>query len=127
MKTKLLFLCSANMDRSPCAEALFEDSEEFEAKSAGILPGAENPVTLQAINWADVIFVMDERNESHKSILLKNFPQAENKDIRILNISNEFCRYDPELRRRLIISLEREGVGISLSKRKDLGGRNRFL
>lgn len=36
MKTKLLFLCSANMDRSPAAEALFEGSTEFEAKSAGL-------------------------------------------------------------------------------------------
>ena len=27
MKTKLLFLCSANIDRSPCAEYLFQNSK----------------------------------------------------------------------------------------------------
>lgn len=119
MKTKLLFLCSANMDRSPAAESLFKDSKKFEAKSAGLSELTENPVTTQAIKWADVIFVMDERKEKHKSVLLKKFPEAKNKDIRILNITNEFCRYDKELERLLRIGLEREGFWDCLSKRKD--------
>ena len=119
MKTKLLFLCSANIDRSPCAESLFGGNKEFEAKSAGLSDLAENPATLQSIAWADIIFVMDERNEGHKSTLLKRFPEAESKDIRILNIPNDFKKYDEELKRRLIISLEREGVKIGLSKRKE--------
>ena len=110
MKTKLLFLCSANMDRSPAAESLFKNSKKFEAKSAGLSELTENPVTNQTIKWADVIFVMDERTEGHKSVLLKKFPEAQNKDIRILNITNEFCRYDKELERLLRISLEREGI-----------------
>ena len=112
MKTKLLFLCSANMDRSPCAESLFQNSEEFEAKSAGLSESSEVQVNPQSINWADVILVMDERNEGHKSSLLRRFPEAGSKDIRILNISNEFCRYDKELERRLKIGLEREGIGM---------------
>ena len=112
IKTKLLFLCSANMDRSPAAESLFKHSKKFEAKSAGLSELTENPVTNQAIKWADVILVMDERNERHKSILLKNFPEAENKDIRILNIKNDFCRHDKELERLLRIGLEREGIEV---------------
>lgn len=110
MKTKLLFLCSANIDRSPCAESLFKNSEEYEAKSAGLSELSEKIVTNQAIKWADIIFVMDERKEKHKTILLKNFPDAENKDIRILNIPNNSCRYDKELERLLRIGLEREGM-----------------
>ncbi|MEK6912887.1 MAG: phosphotyrosine protein phosphatase [Nanoarchaeota archaeon] len=112
MKTNLLFLCSANMDRSPCAEALFENSLEFEAKSAGLSELTENPVTNKAIDWADIILVMDERNEGHKSILLEKFPKAKNKDIRILNISNEFSRYDKELERLLRVILEKEGIEV---------------
>jgi predicted protein tyrosine phosphatase len=121
MKTKLLFLCSVNIDRSPCAEELFEDSAEYEAKSTGLDPYSNSPLTEQAIEWADIIFVMDERNEKHKSILIKRFPEAESKDIRILNINNDFKRYDEELKRRLIISLEREDIEISLSRRKEAG------
>lgn len=114
MKTKLLFLCSANIDRSPAAEALFQNSDKYEAKSAGLSEFfAEKKVASEDVEWADVIFVMDERNEKHKSILLKKFPEAKNKDIRILNIPNEFCKYDKELERLLRISLGREGLEVS--------------
>ena len=109
MKKHLLFLCTANIDRSPCAEALFKDSEKCEAKSAGIYPLARTQVTKELIDWANYIFVMDERREQHKTALLKQFPEAEAKDIRILNISNEFARHDPELERRMKIALEGEG------------------
>jgi len=108
------------MDRSPAAEALFQNSDKYEAKSAGLSELTENPVTNQTIKWAEIIFVMDERNEQHKTLLLEKFPQAEDKDIRILNIKNEFCRYDKELERLLRVKLEREGINVSLSKRNDL-------
>jgi len=119
MKTKLLFLCSANIDRSPCAEFLFENNERYEAKSAGLFESTENPITNQAVEWADIIFVMDEKKENHKTILLKKFPYAENKDIRILNIPNDFCRYDKELERLLRIGLEKNGIDIGLNKGED--------
>lgn len=101
----LLFLCSENIDRSPCAEELFKNHPEFEAKSAGLSPLTDNPVTEWAIEWADVIFVMNEREEGHKSALLKRFPKAIEKEIIILDISNDLCRYDPELERLLRIKL----------------------
>ena len=111
MKKHLLFLCTANIDRSPTGEALFENSEKYESKSAGIYPLARKQVTKELVDWADYIFVMDERRERHKTELLKQFPELEqeNKPIIILNISNEFVRHDPELERRMKISLEREG------------------
>jgi len=109
MKTHLLFLCSANIDRSPAAEDLFKNSKKFEAKSAGLSELAEIQVSEEDVSWADIIFVMNERDEGHKSILLKKFPEAASKDIRILNIPNNFCRHDAELERLLSLSLEREG------------------
>lgn len=109
MKKHLLFLCSANIDRSPAAESLFKNHSDYEAKSAGISKFAQKQVTREMIAWADVIFVMDERNEQHKTQLLNKFPKASNKEIIILNISNDFVRNDPELERLLRTSLEREG------------------
>lgn len=118
-KKHFLFICTSSIDRSPCAEALFEDSEEIEARSAGFFPiDSSKKITIEKIRWASTIFVMDERKEFHKTQLLQRFPEAEEKEIVVLNISNEFCRNDEELKRRLIIGLEREGIGISLSKRK---------
>ena len=106
MKKHLLFLCSANIDRSPAAESLFENNEEFEAKSAGLGPLTETQLTKSAVEWDDIIFVMDERKERHKSQLLELFPEAAKKEIIILDIPNEYLRYDPELERLLKVKLE---------------------
>jgi len=107
MKKHFLFICRASIDRSPCAEALFEDSEEVEARSAGFFPmDSSKEITREKIRWASVIFVMDERNEFHKTQLLQKFPEAEEKEIVVLNISNDFCRNDKELERLLRIRLE---------------------
>jgi predicted protein tyrosine phosphatase len=103
MKTRLLFLCSSNIDRSPAADALFGDSDKFEARSAGVGPfcDEDKKVTKELVDWADEIFVMDERVQKHKTLLLKDVPAAADKPIIILNISNDYLRYDPELERIL--------------------------
>lgn len=101
MKTKLLFLCSANIDRSPAAESLFENSEKFEAKSAGLSELTENPVTKEMVDWADTIFVMEPE---HRDLLFEKF-NGISKDIIILNVPNHFLRYDYELERLLRVKL----------------------
>jgi len=106
MKRKLLFICTANLDRSPCAESLFENSEKYEAKSAGIGLLTENPVTKEIIDWADEIFVM---GHEHKVLLREKFGDID-KDVVVLGVSNEFCRYDEELEKVLRINLEKEEV-----------------
>ncbi len=94
MKKKLLFICTANWQRSPTAEALFKNSRNYEAKSAGTSPIAERPITSQAIKWADIIFCMEDL---HKNYILENFPEAKNKKIIILNLPNIYLKNDPEL------------------------------
>ena len=51
MKTKVLFVCSANTTRSQIAEALLKKygSEDFEANSAGINPGVLNPLAVEVL------------------------------------------------------------------------------
>lgn len=110
MKKHYLFICTSSIDRSPAAEALFENSEEIEARSAGFYPmDSSKKITGEKIKWASTIFVMDERTEFHKTQLLQKFPEAEEKEIIVLGISNDFCRYDKELDRLLRVKLEREG------------------
>lgn len=107
MKKHLLFICRASIDRSSAAEALFKDSEDVEARSAGFFPmDSSKKITSEKIRWASTIFVMDEHTEFHKTQLLQKFPEAEEKEIIVLGISNDLCRHDKELERLLRIKLE---------------------
>ncbi|MFM6139549.1 MAG: low molecular weight protein tyrosine phosphatase family protein [Sphaerospermopsis kisseleviana] len=85
---KLLFLCSQNKLRSPTAEAVFSEYPGLEVESAGLDKTAEIPVSTEAIEWADIIFVMEK---SHKSKLSKNFqPFLKDKRIICLDIPDEY-------------------------------------
>ena len=54
----ILFLCTANSERSPTAERLFKHSRTYSAKSAGVHPAAYRVVDQELVDWADKIFVM---------------------------------------------------------------------
>ena len=101
MKNKLLFVCSANMMRSPTAEDLFKGSQKYATKSAGILPTATVRVIQDHIDWADRIFVMSEKEDGHLTYLRKNFDIL-GKNIAVLDIPNIYqMRGHPELRKIL--------------------------
>ena len=119
MKTKLLFICSFNVDRSRAAEAMFKNSKKYEAKSAGIDPRATKVVSKENVKWADIILVMDDRNEGHKIELVDRFGGFVEMDIRILGVPNHFRRYDPELYRLLRVRLEKEGIDIEETNYED--------
>jgi predicted protein tyrosine phosphatase len=85
---KLLFLCSQNKLRSPTAEAVFCEYPGLEVESAGLDRTAENPVSTESLEWADIIFVMEK---SHKSKLSKNFqPFLKGKRVICLDIPDEY-------------------------------------
>lgn len=72
----ILFLCSKNKLRSPTAEAVFCDVEGWNVYSAGISNDAEVHVAIDDIEWADYIFVMENR---HKEKLAKKFGSTINR------------------------------------------------
>jgi predicted protein tyrosine phosphatase len=85
---KLLFICSKNRLRSPTAETIFCEYEGLEVDSAGLDREAEIPLTSEAIEWADIIFVMEK---THQSKLSKKFqPWLKNKRVVCLNIPDEY-------------------------------------
>ena len=96
MKKKLLFICTNNVYRSPTAEELFKDSEQYEAKSAGTYPTAAKRVTQELVDWADIIFVMSENEEGHLTFLKNNFT-IEGKVVYDLDIPDIYERNNPEL------------------------------
>lgn len=93
----MLFVCTGNIDRSPTAEALLREKEGFEVKSAGTWMGARRLVSKELMNWADIVFVMEEH---HKEALIKIDQNAEAKII-VLGVDDHYLKGDPELMRIL--------------------------
>jgi predicted protein tyrosine phosphatase len=92
---RLLFLCSRNKLRSPTAEVVFSDYEEFEVDSAGLSHDAEIQVSSEMIAWADIIFVMEK---SHRKKLSDKFRSLLNdKRIICLDIPDHFEFMEPAL------------------------------
>ena len=96
---KALFVCTANLQRSPTAENLFHGWEGvWEARSAGIMPDPDrNQLTQELIDWADLVVVMET---IHSQYITSHF-QCSARKIRILNIADKYFRDDPELVREL--------------------------
>lgn len=99
MSKKVLFICSQNRLRSPTAEQVFAGWPGVEASSAGLNNDAENPVTPESLEWADIIFVMEH---AHRSKLSSRFKRhLDGKRIVCLEIPDEYDYMDPELIRLL--------------------------
>lgn len=96
---RVLFVCSQNQLRSPTAEQVFSGRAGFEVASAGLNTGAQTPVCAELLEWADVIFVMEE---SHRNKLSKRFrTHLKNKRVICLDIPDQFDYMDPALVRLL--------------------------
>ncbi len=94
-RKQLLFVCSRNQWRSPTAEALFQNSDLYTAKSAGTSDKARVKITPGLINWADYIFVMEKR---HAAIIQRNYPDLlVDTRLVILHITDDYQYMDPEL------------------------------
>lgn len=88
-----------NRWRSPTAEQVFSEYPGVECTSAGLNRGAENPLTPEIVEWADLIFVMER---DHKTKLSRDFKQyLGGKRIVCLNIPDNYKFMDPSLVRLL--------------------------
>ena len=96
---RVLFICGRNRRRSPTAERLFNGVGGVEARSAGVSPDADEPLTADLVEWAEIIFVMEP---IHRTKLNRTFGKAL-RDKRVVNlgIPDEYEYMDPELVRIL--------------------------
>ena len=95
MSKRLLFICSRNRLRSPTAEALFANVDGLEVDSAGLSPDAEVQLSTEALEWADVVYVMEK---SHLRKLRSRFSaHLSAKRVVCLNIPDKFAYMDPKL------------------------------
>lgn len=91
----LLFVCSQNQLRSPTAESVFSERPNISVRSAGVNNDAEIPISVEDIEWADYIFVMEQ---THKSKVKKRFKQhLSSQKVVCLGIPDNYEYMDPEL------------------------------
>ena len=96
---RALFVCSQNKLRSPTAAAVFANWQGIETDSAGLYDSATVPLSSEQIEWADIIFVMEQ---THRNRLQKKFSRLlKTKRVVCLNIPDDFEFMDPMLIRLL--------------------------
>lgn len=92
---RLLFICSMNRWRSPTAEQIFSSCPDVETASAGLNRNADNPLSGELLDWADLIFVMEK---AHKTKLAQSFqPHLRDKRVICLNIPDHYQFMDEKL------------------------------
>lgn len=94
MEKHILFVCTANLNRSKTAKDLFKNT--YNIKSAGILAEdteSTNPITQNLIDWADLVIVFEKE---HIHFLKHLFPDL-NKPIVNLEVPDIYHYYNPEL------------------------------
>ena len=90
---RVLFVCTANVDRSPTAAKLLEDQPGFVTLSAGTWSHASTAVTQDLLDWADVVFVMESR---HRDQVMAISGDVLSKVV-VLDVPDVYVRDDPEL------------------------------
>ncbi len=102
---KILFICSRNRLRSPTAEQVFADWPGVETASAGLDHDADNPLTPELLQWADLVFVMEQ---THRNKISKKFRVYLNgKRIICLDIPDEYEYMDEGLVKLLKVKVPR--------------------
>lgn len=92
---RILFVCSQNRLRSPTAEQVFSGYPGIECTSAGTNNDAENPLSPELVEWADIIFVMEK---GHRNKLRSKFKQyLAGARIICLDIPDNYEFMDPKL------------------------------
>lgn len=101
---KLLFVCSLNQWRSPTAEKIYADRPLLLVRSCGTSRNARKTVTAADLQWADIIFAMEQK---HKQRLLAEYPhELRFQEIHVLDIPDIYKLMDPELVAEITAAVE---------------------
>lgn len=91
----VLFVCSQNRLRSPTAQHVFAEWPDVDTYSAGLGADAEVPLSAHQIDWADIIFVMEEKQR--RGLALKFRRHLAGKPVVCLDIPDQYGYMQPEL------------------------------
>ncbi len=96
----ILFVCSANKDRSKSADDYFSQQfDDLEFKSAGTnqricMQLGTQMIHEELLEWADVIIAMQEK---HRKFINENFSGVDQKKIKVIHIQDRYGYYQKEL------------------------------
>ena len=100
----VLFVCSKNQWRSPTAEQIYRRHPEISVRSAGTASAAGRQIKADDLDWADLVFVMEQK---HKQRITANYSRlAQHKPIHVLDIPDDYQLMDPELVQMIQDSVE---------------------
>jgi predicted protein tyrosine phosphatase len=95
-RERILFVCTANVDRSRTAEDMYRRDDRYVVRSAGVAPFENVPLTRDLLLWADRVFVMNEREDRHRTLIRVRFPDVD-RPIVDLDVRDLWRRGDPDL------------------------------
>ncbi|MEW4451720.1 protein tyrosine phosphatase [Bremerella sp. JC817] len=109
--TKILFICSRNLWRSPTAERIYCNDPRLAVRSRGLSPRAARRISPQDLDWADVIMVMEQEHLARLRSSFRN--RLVGRTLHVLDIPDRFQFMDPRL-----VKMIEERVESFLSEQK---------
>lgn len=108
-RLRVLFVCAMNQWRSPTAEQLYRTDPRLEVRSAGVRSEARRRVSAADLEWADVVFVMEQEQ---RSWICRQFRDQELPRIQVLDVLEDYPFMDPRLQEALrsVITPELEAI-----------------
>lgn len=91
----VLFVCSKNKWRSRTAETIFKNRNGLNVRSAGTENSAKVRLNWKLIEWAEIIFVMENK---HKTRIHQSFRDSlDQQEIIVLDIPDDYQYMDEHL------------------------------
>jgi predicted protein tyrosine phosphatase len=94
-RVRALFVCRYNQRRSATAERIFGKDPTLDVRSAGTSQEASVQVNRLMLDWADIVFVMDENQARDMKRLFPGHPAVDR--MVCLQIQDNYHFLDPEL------------------------------
>jgi len=92
---RVLFVCRQNRKRSATAERVFAKRADLDVRSAGTARDALVRVNVHMLDWADVVFVMDDEQRQWLQATFAGHPSLGR--VVCLDIPDVFSFLQPEL------------------------------
>jgi predicted protein tyrosine phosphatase len=92
---RVLFICRVNRHRSATAERVFCKRHDLDVRSAGTSEDALVRVNKRMLEWADVIFTMDEQQRADLERMFPSHPVLDR--LICLDIQDDFTFLEPAL------------------------------
>lgn len=93
-RPNILVVCGRNKKRSRTAEYIFKNDNRFNIRSAGLSRSSDRKISVNDLNWADLVFVMEQ---DHRARIWELYKHVDLPSIIVLDIEDDYEFMDEEL------------------------------